>query len=143
MYYSRVREDKRGALEGLPLYLIILVVITAVAIVAILSWMPSNVVLDQIVISGPETDGSILDTGTGPISITVYSTNGDLMENVVVLVEGPNNAVGTGTTNADGVITITLDTPPTLPPNTNTGKLDVEASYDGIVKTGTVIVKNA
>ncbi len=142
----RVKKwNDSGALEGLPLYLIILVVITAVAIVAILAWMPSNVVLNTITAVGPESDGSILDSWTaadGSIICTAYSTKGDPMEGVSFVIEGPNNAVGTGLTGADGTIEIDLNDSPTLPPNTNVGQLDVEASYEGILKTTTIPVIN-
>ena len=134
--------NDKGALEGLPLYLIILVVITAVAIVAILAWMPSNVVLDTITATGPQSDGSILDSQDGPITCAAYSTKGDPIEGVVFVIEGPSNSVGTGTTGADGTVTITLNKLPTLIQNQNVGQLDVEASYEGLMKVTTVAVVN-
>lgn len=143
MINGRIRKNNRGALEGLPLYLIILVVITAVAIVAILAWMPQNVVLNQIVSEGPQSDNSILDTETGPITVTAYCTSGNPIEGVTILIEGPDNSVGTGVTDVNGEVSIDLDKPPELPPNTNTGTLDITATYEGITKIGTIVVKNA
>ncbi|UCE73809.1 MAG: hypothetical protein JSV56_12430 [Methanomassiliicoccales archaeon] len=58
--------DNKGALEGLPLYLIILVVIAAISIVVIISWLGS--------ISTPKTFGTITPS---PSQITLTDDDGD------------------------------------------------------------------
>ena len=134
----KLKWDKNAALEGLPLYLIILVVITAVAIVAILAWMPSGGMLDKIVVTD---DGPYDDTDTN-FEGFVYDTEGNPLEGVNIVAEGPNNAVGVAVSGSNGEWDLTLDPAPTLPQNTNTGTITFEATYESIPKTTTVTITN-
>ena len=134
----KLKWNRNAALEGLPLYLIILVIITAVAIVAILSWMPSGGMLDKIVVTdnGPYDDTNVNFEGF------VYDTEGNPLEGVNIVAEGPNNAVGVAVSGANGEWTLTLNKAPTLTLNTNTGTITFEATYESIPKTTTVTIVN-
>jgi hypothetical protein len=63
---KKLSSDDRGALEGLPLYLIILVVVAAIAIVIIIAWLNS--------IETPKTFGTI---SSDPNQITLTDGDGD------------------------------------------------------------------
>jgi len=132
----KLKWDRNAALEGLPLYLIILVIITAVAIVAILSWMPSGGMLDKIVVTN---DGTFDDTDTN-FEGFVYDTEGNPLEGVSILAEGPNNAVGASVSDGSGHWNIQLNKEPTLIQNTNSGQITFEASYESITKTTLVVI---
>ncbi len=65
-FRKKLRSDDRGALEGLPLYLIILVVIAAIAIVIIIAWLNT--------ISTPKAFGTI---SSDPNQLTLTDGDGD------------------------------------------------------------------
>jgi hypothetical protein len=129
-----ITEDKKGALEGLPLYLIILVVITAIAIVIIITWLSTmqEPDLDSIEIETGTGDGTLTDNGTGDsysITITAKGTNGKGLEGVSVKLEGAGIAKTLKTTDGGKVTFTGID--PELPPNTYTGSITVTATYTG------------
>ena len=134
----KLKWNENAALEGLPLYLIILVIITAVAIVAILAWMPSGGMLDKIIVTN---DGNFDDTDM-IFEGYVYDTEDKPLEGVSILAEGPNNAVGATVSDSDGHFTITLNKEPTLTQNTNSGQITFEATYESITKSTIVIIIN-
>ncbi len=136
--HSKLKWNENAALEGLPLYLIILVVITAVAIVAILAWMPSGGMLDKIIV----TDNGTFDDTDTSFEGDVYDTEGNPLEGVSILAEGPNNAIGSAVSDSDGHFSITLNKEPTLTQNTNSGQITFEATYESITKTTIVIIIN-
>jgi hypothetical protein len=138
-----IKQDEKGALEGLPLYLIILVVIAAISIVIIISWLGTiqNTDLDSIEISGTETDGTLVEGQTYSITITAKGNNGKNLEGVSVKIEGVGISK-TLKTQSDGKATFTGITPD-LPANTYTDEISISASYTGnvpITKTGTIPV---
>jgi hypothetical protein len=139
----RIHRDEKGALEGLPLYLIILVVIAAVAIVVIMAWMGSvqDTDLESIEIAGTETDGTLVEGETYSITITAKGNNGKNLEGVSVEMEGAG-ITKTLKTQSDGTVTFTGITPD-LPANTFTGEITITAKYTGTIqmtKTGTIPV---
>ena len=129
----KISWDEKGALEGLPLYLIILVVITAIAIVIIITWLSTmqKPDLDSIEITGTETDGTLTDAPgkTYDITITAKGTNGKGLEGVSVKLEGCGIAK-TLKTGDGGKVTF-QDVDPDLPVNTYTGSITVTATYTG------------
>jgi hypothetical protein len=138
-----IRWHEKGALEGLPLYLIILVVIAAVAIVIIISWLGTveDTELDSIEISGTETDGTLVEGETYSITITAKGNNGKNLEGVSVEMVGAGISK-TLKTQSDGKVTFTGITPD-LPANTFTGEITITAKYTGniqITKTDTIPV---
>lgn len=145
----RCRWNRDAALEGLPLYLIILVVVAAVAIVAILSFFPSGGKnLDAIEVNDSADfsgDAIILDTEK-VFYVKALDNDGKPLEGVTVTASGPNGAIGSGTTNGTGIAQITLSDYPTLSSNVDFGEISVTAKYTGsiaVTKTCTVTVQNA
>jgi hypothetical protein len=128
---KRINRNENGALEGLPLYLIIMVVIAAVAIVIIISWLGTvqNTDLDDIEITGTENDGTLTEGQTYSITITAKGNNGKNLEGVSVKIEGAGISK-TLKTQSDGKATFTGLTPD-LPANTFTDEITVTASYTG------------
>ena len=129
--------DERGALEGLPLYLIILVVITAIAIVIMITWLSTmqKPDLDSIeVLKGEgstEPDGTLIEDHTYNIVITAKGTNGKGLEGVSVKLEGAGIAK-TLKTGSGGKVNFS-GVKPELPANTYTGSITVTATYTGNV----------
>lgn len=135
--------DERAALEGLPLYLIILVVITAIAIVIIITWLSTmqEPDLDSLEVSGTETDGTLVEGGSYDIIITTKGTNNKGLEGVDVKLEGAGISK-TMKTQDGGTCTFT-GVVPDLPSNTYTGSITVTATYSGnvpVTKTTTIPV---
>ncbi len=143
---KKISWDERGALEGLPLYLIILVVITAIAIVIMITWLSTmqEPDLDTIEI---EITGSTAPAGTlyadeqVDITITAKGTNGKSLEGVSVELNG-EGIVQTLKTQSGGTVTF-QDVTPTLGNNVYTGSITVTATYSGnvpITKTDSIPV---
>lgn len=129
-----LRNEESGALEGLPLYLIILVVIAGVGTVILVGWMMGA--------QSTELDYITVDYGTGPIptgttgrdiTVTAYDTSGNELQGAIVTLSGCGvNLIGE--TNSNGVTTF-RDVKPTLPPNDATGTITVSVSYTGNIQT--------
>jgi hypothetical protein len=133
---KKITCDDRGALEGLPLYLIILVVITAIAIVIMITWLSTmqEPDLDSIEVEVTQNDnapaGTIYEGDPDAIvTITAKGTNGKELEGVTVKLEGAGIAQ-TMKTDGNGKATFNPVTPD-LPPNTYTGSITVTATYSG------------
>ena len=133
MRLRRIKIDSKGALEGLPLYLIILVVIAGIGTAIIAGWMTSAKTTELNTIEIDEED-KILSTNAGQ--------NGDPLEGAVVTLEGCN-VHEAGQTNDKGECTI-RNINPDLPKNQNFGSIDVTVKYTGdvtITKTAVLTVK--
>ena len=125
-----LKKDKKGALEGLPLYLIILVVIAGVGTAVLVGWMMSaqSTELDSI-----ELDRNTLTTSQRTVSVTAYDQNGNTLEGVTVTLEGCG-VIEAGTTDSNGVAqfsNLSLN----LPSGQNFGTIDVTARYTGSITT--------
>jgi hypothetical protein len=94
---KKLSWDEKGALEGLPLYLIILVVITAIAIVIIMAWLGS--IENPKVFKDPTADPQSINliddnadgyssTETGTLTITVRDTSDDRISGATVTLSG-------------------------------------------------------
>lgn len=116
MTVSPYRRDRRAAIEGLPLYLLILVIITAVSIGIVLGLLSlakppqtlGAVTVDPQVIAVSDPNGdSIYDASNANITVTVTDGSGNRLSGAVVTLSG-NNITDTGgkkpflTTNSDG-----------------------------------------
>ena len=136
--------NERGALEGLPLYLIILMVITALAIVIMVTWLGTmqKPDLDHIEISGTESDDTLIEGNTYDITITAKGTNGKGLEGVSIKLDGAEISK-TLKTQADGSVTFENITPD-ISSDTPTGEITVTATYTGnilVTKTTSITVK--
>ncbi len=125
-----LKKDKKGALEGLPLYLIILVVIAGVGTAVLVGWMMSaqSTELDSI-----ELDRNTMTTSQRTVSVTAYDQNGNTLEGVTVTLEGCG-VIEAGTTDSNGVAqfsNLSLN----LPSGQNFGTIDVTARYTGSITT--------
>jgi hypothetical protein len=156
----RLYRRKRGALEGLPLYLIILVVIAAVVIVILLGWLSavqkSSLGSTTVVVSGSFSDitsasATFTSAGVGECLVTVpetgapantlaltinaYDTHSKSLNGVIVDVQG-----------GDGVLN--LNASPTWQQTTGSSPYPIgEVEYNTITfymppstSTGTIIV---
>lgn len=138
--------DERGALEGLPLYLIILVVITAIGIVIMITWLSTmqEPDLDTIEIEltgGTAPAGTLYTDEPVNITITAKGTNGKGLEGVSVELNGAG-FVQTLKTQSGGSVTF-QDVTPALSANQYTGEITVTAKYSGnvpITKTDSIPV---
>ncbi len=145
-----MREE--GAVVGLPLYILITVVVAAVALAAILSFM---------VTSGPSINSWVIKVGnnqtkvikaqtqtdgtakwTGDVTISVYDQNGHPLPNVKVVLDGCG-VVEAGQTDQRGNVTIHL-TDVTLPSGVQEDEIQVNMQYPGLIgqqtKTDTLTV---
>ncbi len=132
---------EEGAIVGLPLEILIAVVVAAVALAAILSFMVTSgpqINSWQIYVDGKLTkninattqpDGSAVWNGT--ITIVVEDQNGHPLPNVKVLLDGCG-VTAAGQTNAKGVATIHLNNV-TLPSGVTSDEIKVTLSYPGLI----------
>lgn len=136
------REDEKGALEGLPLYLIILVVIAGVGTAIIAGWMMSaqSTELGSIEI---DDEDKIIGEGSGStVEITAYDRDNNPLEGATVTLEGCE-IQETGITEEDGTYS-TERLYPNLPQGESTGIIEVEVRYTGettTVRTAEIIVE--
>ncbi len=137
MNKNRANLTNDGALEGLPLYLILLVVIAGVGTAIIVGWMSGAQSTELNSIEIDEGD-RVISTGTNQhIDITAYDQDGNGLEGVVITLEGCD-IVESGETGSDGSYTF-KGINPSLSQNQNFGEIDVTARYTGDVTT----VRNA
>ena len=142
MSIERIRAkrkwNKNGAIEGLPLQLIIMVVIAGMAIVIILAWLaPWKNKVDLNSVSA--TPGNIPRDTTTSVTLTTWDTKDNKLSGVTVVLDGCG-CHASGTTNATGVVKLPLK--PSLPPGTTSGEITVTATYSGSmsVQKSTIIV---
>ncbi len=141
MNKNRKKLSNDGALEGLPLYLILLVVIAGVGTAVIVGWMTSaeSTELDSIEID--EDDRTISTSANQNIDITAYDRDGNGLEGVVITLEGCD-VVESGETGSDGTYSF-KGINPSLSQNQNFGEIDVTARYSGdvtITRTAVITV---
>ena len=137
MNRNRKKLSNEGALEGLPLYLILLVVIAGVGTAIIVGWMTGaqSTELDSIELS----DNTIKETKRS-VTVTAYDRNGNFLEGVTVTLEGCG-VVESETTDEDGEASFNFNI--NLPENQNFGEIDVTARYSGdvtITRTAVITV---
>ncbi|MFP4609232.1 MAG: carboxypeptidase-like regulatory domain-containing protein [Candidatus Aenigmatarchaeota archaeon] len=132
------RSDERGALEGLPLYLIILVVIAGVGTAIIAGWMMSSQSTELGNIEVNEEDKIISTSPNQSLEIIAYDRDGNPLEGATVELSGCG-VEETGMTGEDGVYKADGVNPD------REGNIDVEVRYTGettTVKTDEIIVSD-
>ena len=138
-----MREE--GAVVGLPLYILIAVVVAAVALAAILSFMVTSgpsitnwtieieknggYVQEKVINATVQSSG--IATWSGNVKITVYDQNGHPLPNVKVVLDGCS-VIAAGQTNAQGVAVIHV-TNATLPGGVQEGQIKVTLQYPGLI----------
>jgi hypothetical protein len=125
----KFRTNDSGAIEGLPLQLLIMVIIAGVGIAIVIGWMSFSKTDVGSVSADPNTIEVTKAGGTAnkTITITVLDQNNKALKDATVKISG----CGVDTikkTGTDGKAT--FDITATLPTGTNTGEITVEASYD-------------
>ena len=136
---SRVKKkgkwNDRGALEGLPLYLIIMVVIAAIAIAIIVAWL----LLIPKPLSYIKIDNKDLTVGTSEnVCVTAYNTADTKMVGVTVELNGAGYAHA-NTTDNNGEACFSF-TPTIENPDTNYAIIEVKATKDAVIKIDKITV---
>ncbi|MFO7618906.1 MAG: hypothetical protein R6W91_04550 [Thermoplasmata archaeon] len=135
----RLNWNDNGAVEGLPLQLIIMVAVAAIVLVIVLGWLApwqSKVDLDALTV----TPTSVGNNEEVTITVTAWDTKGNHLEGVVIEMSGCNMGVQVLTTGANGTATFTGT--PEIPP-TSTNNINILGKFTGTVyteKTAFVVV---
>ena len=131
--------NRKGAIEGLPLQLIIMVVIAGVALVIVMAWLaPWKNKVDLASVSA--SPGSITKGYTTGVTLTTWDTKDNKLSGVTIVLNGCGCSEH-GQTNSTGALKFSLK--PDLPPGTTAGQITVTATYSGtmtIEKTTVIIV---
>ncbi|MBA3046512.1 MAG: hypothetical protein KKH41_08250 [Candidatus Thermoplasmatota archaeon] len=137
--FERLSSDRNGAVEGLPLQLIIMVAVAAIVLVIVLGWLApwqNKADLNSLTAS-PQT---VANDEEITIVITAWDTKGNHLEGVVIEMSGCNVGTQVLTTGANGTATFTVT--PSIPPNT-TNNINIVGKFTGTVyteKTAFVVV---
>lgn len=145
--------DDKGALEGLPLYMIILVVIAGVGTAVIGGWMMSaqTTELGSIEVDIHNQDNKKLDLSKDwdqkTIYVNAYDQNSDSLEGVTISLEG----CGAGDidepvkkTDSEGKVSFTLEKSDIhVPSGSSYGEIEITAKHTGdmtLTESDTIIV---
>lgn len=126
----RLNWNDNGAVEGLPLQLIIMVAVAAIVLVIVLGWLApwqSKVDLDTLTVTPTSVDNNEEVT----ITVTAWDTKGNHLEGAVIEMSGCNVGPLVLTTGADGTATFTVT--PSIPTGTN--NINVLGKFTGTVYT--------
>jgi hypothetical protein len=148
----KLLHDRNAALEGMPLYLVILVIIAAVGMAIVLTWMAplksglgasigsvaltENGGVDKIICS-TLSDGTA--KGSGNIVVSVKDQNGKPLVGADVELRGCS-IVEAEKTNSDGIANFGTITA-ILQPNIDISYIQVTVRVANSEKTATIIVK--
>ena len=136
---ERLTRNKNGAVEGLPLQLIIIVAIAAIVLVIVLGWLApwqNKVDLDVLTVTPLTVDNNNQTT----IIVTAWDTKGNYLEGVVIEMSGSNVGTQVLTTGSDGTASFTVT--PSIPSGT-TNNINILGKFTGTVyteKTAFVVV---
>ena len=136
-----IRSDERGAIEGLPLQLMIAVIVAGIALAIILGWALSIQTPKTIsrVEATPETVSingvPSTQEATKSVTITVraFDEKGNLLGGIIVTLRGAGvEKAGTdaGDGTSDGAVTFT-STLVTIPKGQLTAKIDITVQASG------------
>jgi hypothetical protein len=137
-FAERLSRNKNGAVEGLPLQLIIIVAIAAIVLVIVLGWLApwqNKVDLNSLTVTPMIVDNNNQTT----ITVTAWDTKDNHLEGVVIQISGSNVETQVLTTGADGTVSFTVT--PSIP--SGTGNIDILGKFTGTVyteKTAFVVV---
>lgn len=136
---GRLSRNNSGAVEGLPLQLIIIVAVAAIVMVIVLGWLaPWQNKLDLDTLS--VNPASTANEEEVAITVTAWDTKGNHLEGVVIEMTGCNVGTQVITTGADGTATFTVT--PSIPPST-TNNINIVGKFTGTIyteKTAFVVV---
>lgn len=129
----RLRRDEEGALEGLPLYLIILVVIAGVATAIFFGWMQGAQSTELRRIEVNVSEGFVnAGTSGNKIKIKALDQSNSPLEGATVKLEGCG-VKKIGETDSDGKVEFSVS--PSLPENQDFGEITVTVTYTGDMAT--------
>ena len=134
-----LNKDDNGAVEGLPLQLIIMVAVAAIVLVIILGWLApwqSKVDLERLTVT-PSFTGNDEQVS---ITVTAWDTKSNHLEGVVIQISDCNLETQVLTTDKNGQVTFIVT--PSIPPNT-TNNINILGKFTGTVyteKTAFVVV---
>lgn len=129
--FQRLNRNDSGAVEGLPLQLIIMVAIAAIVLVIVLGWLApwqSKVDLNSLTVSPTSVENNNLTT----ITVTAWDTKGNYLEGAVIEISGSNVETQILTTGANG--TATFSVTPAIQTGT-TNNIDILGKFTGTVYT--------
>lgn len=135
-----LQGEEWGALEGLPLYLIILVAITAIALVVIIGLLPRPLVPNSMTIDVlPPARGATQDvlcwvTTDQSVAITVFTRDNVAINDAVVHIIGPGGIDATQRTRDGGKTTFVVRIA-SVPSNPSSATVDVDATFGGLTVT--------
>jgi len=146
------RLDRNGAIEGLPLYLIIIIVITVLGLGIILGMMNmvkppktmDKIVLSKEVIEVKDVNKNGTYSASGQAeTVKVVDSNGDPIKGAIVTLSGCNvkeaGKTAYGTTDSNGELKFTSLSCEVL--GTDTGHINVAVEKSGMgKKTATITV---
>lgn len=148
---ARLRDDRCGAIEGLPLYLIIIIVITVVGLGIVLAMLnavqPPNyidkviVTPDTIEATDPDGDETYTAAHKG-VTVKVVDTNGDPVKGAMVRLTGCNVKEGGktayGKTDSKGEIMFSSLSCEVV--GTDTGHIEIEVEKNDMGKKKAVLL---
>ncbi len=136
---KRIGRDDNGAVEGLPLQLIIMVAVAAIVMVIVLGWLApwkNKIDIDSLTVT-PTTTGN---NDAVTITVTAWDTKGNHLAGAVIEMSGCNVGTQVLTTGDDGTATFTVT--PSIPPGT-TNNINIVGKFTGTIyaeKTAFVVV---
>ena len=121
--------NRKGAVEGLPLQLIIMIVIAGIAITILVAWMqPWKAKVD---LNSIDTPASVQAGANRQITIKAWDSKGNTLSGVSIKLEGAGIGTQVKTTDSTGVATFTVS--PAIPSGQTSAVIYVTASYSGTV----------
>jgi len=135
---EKLKRNNSGAVEGLPLQLIIMVAVAAIVLVIVLGWLApwkNKVDLDVLTVTPSTVDNNAPST----IIVTAWDTKGNHLEGVVIEMSGCNVGTLVLTTGSDGTASFTVT--PSIP--SGTANINIVGKFTGTVyteKTAFVVV---
>jgi hypothetical protein len=132
-------RNTSGAIEGMPLQLLIMVIVAVIVVGIILGWIyilsDTDPLIDRIVVEPDEVHLS--SAATPSIKITVLDTDGNNVNGVVIVISGCNLDIVKELESGSGNIQLTGIE---LPYGRPTGYLSIVAERSGMGKKTTDVV---
>src|SRR3989442_14568337 len=134
-----IRTDEQGALEGLPLYLIILITITAITLVVIIALIPRPLIPNFVsvdVTDGPGATPNVLCWGSTAqnVKVSVFTRDNVAINDATVHIVGAGLDVTQRTANG-GMTTLTGPITNTSNPQPPSTTRNLQATFRGGTNT--------
>jgi len=149
-YRSRFTQDRSGAIEGLPLYLIIIIVITVIGLAVVIGMMnavqPPKTIKEVVVtpenIEAKDPNGDSTYNNTNfALTVKVVDSNNDPVKGALVRLTGCNIKSATGytygTTDSNGEVKFTGLSCEVV--GKDTGRIQVEVEKNGLGKKTAIV----